>query len=158
MSRKEITKIEIILIYKYWIIKLICTNDGWQPTPVLFPGKPLGQRGLVDYSPWGRKESDTTEWFHFHFRDYKHLLKIKLWGFCTSLASLMSILSLSLSPSPSLSFSGWSLGTQRLSAFNFLPGLLRPTREGAQGGAPSTIQAGTCGLREQSKSLVLWFY
>ena len=27
----------------------------------------------------------------------------------------------------------------------YLPGLLRPTREGAQGGAPSTIQAGTCG-------------
>ena len=22
---------------------------------------------LVDYCPWGRKESDTTEWFHFHW-------------------------------------------------------------------------------------------
>ena len=43
--------------------------------------------------------------------------------------------SFSLSPSPSLPFSGWSLGTQRLSVFNFLPGLLRPTQEGAQGGA-----------------------
>ena len=28
-----------------------------------------------------------------------------------------------------------------------LPWLLRPMREGAQGGAPSTIQAGTGGLR-----------
>ena len=27
----------------------------------------------------------------------------------------------------------------------YLPGLLRPTQEGAQGGAPSTIQAGACG-------------
>ena len=39
----------------------------WQPTPVLLPGKPHGQRSLVGYSPWSRKESDTTELFHFHF-------------------------------------------------------------------------------------------
>ena len=34
-------------------------------------------------------------------RVYKHLLKIKLWGFCTSLTSLMSILSLFLPLTPS---------------------------------------------------------
>ena len=28
----------------------------WQPTPVFLPGKSHGQRGLVDYSPWGCKE------------------------------------------------------------------------------------------------------
>ena len=33
----------------------------WQPTPVFLPGKPHGQRSLASYSPWGRKESDTTE-------------------------------------------------------------------------------------------------
>ena len=33
----------------------------WQPTPVFFPGEFHGQRSLVGYSPWGRKESDTTE-------------------------------------------------------------------------------------------------
>ena len=32
------------------------------------PGKPHGQRSLVGCSPWGRKESDTTERLHFHFR------------------------------------------------------------------------------------------
>ena len=32
-----------------------------QPTPVLLPGKSHGQRILVDYSPWGCKESGTTE-------------------------------------------------------------------------------------------------
>ena len=32
-----------------------------EPTPVFLPGKPHGQRSLVGYSPWGRKESDTTE-------------------------------------------------------------------------------------------------
>ena len=26
-----------------------------------------GQRSLLGYSPWGRKESDTAEWLHFHF-------------------------------------------------------------------------------------------
>ena len=32
------------------------------PTPVFLPGESLGQRNLVGYSPWGCKESDTTEW------------------------------------------------------------------------------------------------
>ena len=32
-----------------------------QPTPVFLPGEPHGQRTLVGYSPWGCKESDTTE-------------------------------------------------------------------------------------------------
>ena len=39
----------------------------WQPTPVLLPGKSHGWRSLVGCSPWGREESDTTEWLHFHF-------------------------------------------------------------------------------------------
>ena len=30
----------------------------WQPTPAFLSGKSHGQRGLVDHSPWGRKESD----------------------------------------------------------------------------------------------------
>ena len=38
-----------------------------QPAPVLLPGKSHGRKSLVGCSPWGRKESDTTEWFHFHF-------------------------------------------------------------------------------------------
>ena len=32
-----------------------------QPTLVFLPGESHGQRSLVGYSPWGRKESDTTE-------------------------------------------------------------------------------------------------
>ena len=39
----------------------------WQPTLVLLPGESHGGRSLVGYSPWGRKESDTTERLHFHF-------------------------------------------------------------------------------------------
>ena len=37
----------------------------WQPTPVLLPGESHGGRSLVGYSPWGRKESDTTGRLHF---------------------------------------------------------------------------------------------
>ena len=33
----------------------------WQPTPAFLPGESHGQSGLVGYSPWGHKESDTTE-------------------------------------------------------------------------------------------------
>ena len=37
----------------------------WHPTPVLLPGKLHGWRSLVGYSPWGHKESDTTEQLYF---------------------------------------------------------------------------------------------
>ena len=39
----------------------------WHPTPVFLPGESQGQGSLVGCSPWGREESDTTEWLHFHF-------------------------------------------------------------------------------------------
>ena len=39
----------------------------WQPTLVLLPGESHGWRSLVGCGPWGRKESDTTEWLCFHF-------------------------------------------------------------------------------------------
>ena len=38
----------------------------WQPTPVFLPGKSQGQRNLVGDSPWGGKESDTTERLSTH--------------------------------------------------------------------------------------------
>ena len=38
----------------------------WQPTPIFLSGKSHGQRSLVDYSAWGCKESDTTEWMNHH--------------------------------------------------------------------------------------------
>ena len=39
----------------------------WQSTPVFLPGKSRGQRSLVGCSPWGHKESDTTEWAPAHY-------------------------------------------------------------------------------------------
>ena len=69
--------------YPWWlrwqIIFLQCRRSGfnpwvrkihwrrqWHSTPVFLPGEFDGQRGLVDYSLWDRKESDTTEWLR-HF-------------------------------------------------------------------------------------------
>ena len=47
--------------------KVMTNLDSILPTPVLLPGKSHGRRSLVGCSPWGRWESDTTEWLHFHF-------------------------------------------------------------------------------------------
>ena len=43
-----------------WVGK-IPWRRAWQPTPVFLPRKSLEQRSLAGYSPWGHKESDTTE-------------------------------------------------------------------------------------------------
>ena len=42
-------------------VREIPWRRAWQPTPVFLPGESHGQRNLAGYSPWGRKESDTTE-------------------------------------------------------------------------------------------------
>ena len=42
---------------------------------IFLPGESHGRRSLVGYSPWGRKESDTTERLHFtplHFIKFCH--------------------------------------------------------------------------------------
>ena len=43
-----------------WVRK-IPWRRTWQPTPVFLPGESHGQRSLEGYSPWGHRESDTTE-------------------------------------------------------------------------------------------------
>ena len=42
-------------------VRRITWGKKWQPIPVFLPGKFHGQEHPVDYSPWGRKESDMTE-------------------------------------------------------------------------------------------------
>ena len=46
--------------YDHWVRK-IPWKRKWQPTPVFLSGESHGQRSLADCSPWGCKESDTTE-------------------------------------------------------------------------------------------------
>ena len=43
-----------------WVRK-IPWRRARQPTPVFLPAESHGQRSLVGYRPWARKESDTTE-------------------------------------------------------------------------------------------------
>ena len=51
-------------------------RSTWQPTPAFLPGKPHGQRSLVSYSPWGHRDSDTTE--HPHTQEETEVLLIRI--------------------------------------------------------------------------------
>ena len=61
------------LSFHPWVGKILWSRK-WQPTPVFLPGKSHGQRNLVDCSPWGLTESDTTE----HARTHTHTLSLSL--------------------------------------------------------------------------------
>ena len=60
-----------------WVGK-IPWRRAWQPTPVLLPGEPHGQRSLAGYSLWGRKEWDTTERLSTAHSCYKVLVIISV--------------------------------------------------------------------------------
>ena len=60
LSRKESACQSWRLGFNPWVRKIPWRRKR-QPTPVFLPGKSHGQRSLADYSPWGCKESDTTE-------------------------------------------------------------------------------------------------
>ena len=46
-----------------WVRKIPWIRK-WQPSPVFLPRESHGQKSLVGCSPWGCKESDTTEHTH----------------------------------------------------------------------------------------------
>ena len=54
-----------------WVGKISWRRE-WQPSPLFLPGKSHGQRSLVGYSPWGHKESDTTEQLSMHVHTHTH--------------------------------------------------------------------------------------
>ena len=77
-----------------WVLVLILVrisprkkNIDWpiplwrQPTPVFLPGESHGQSSLIGYSPWGHKESDTTERLHFissyHYENFNVFFPIQ---------------------------------------------------------------------------------
>ena len=53
--------------FNQWVGKILWRRE-WLATPVLLPEEFQGQRSLASYSPWGPKESDTTEWLSFSSR------------------------------------------------------------------------------------------
>ena len=50
-----------LLCFFHSSLHLAVSWKKWLPTPVFLPGEPHGQRSLVGYSPWGHRETDTTE-------------------------------------------------------------------------------------------------
>ena len=52
----------------------------WQAIPVFLPGESHGQKRLVSYNPWGRKESDTTEWLTHTYTHITLNFKTKLFS------------------------------------------------------------------------------
>ena len=52
--------------FNSWVGNILWRRK-WQPTPVLLSGESHGWRSMVGYSPWGRKESDTTKRLHFTY-------------------------------------------------------------------------------------------
>ena len=48
------------VVFDPWLRKTLWRRS-WHPTPVFLPGESHGQRRLEGHSPWGHKESDTTE-------------------------------------------------------------------------------------------------
>ena len=53
-------------------IRKILRRRKWQPTPVFLPRESHGQRSLMGSSPWGHKESDTTERLNTHTHTHTH--------------------------------------------------------------------------------------
>ena len=45
-------------------------EKGMATPPVFLPGESHGQKSLVGYSPWGRKESDMTEQLTHTYGEY----------------------------------------------------------------------------------------
>ena len=77
LKRKKYSKCRLLWASQVaWMVKKQCRSSipefdpgvgtvscrrGWRPTPVFLPQESRGERSLVGYSPWGRKELDTTE-------------------------------------------------------------------------------------------------
>ena len=72
-------------MWETWLdswVKKIPWRKKWLPTPLFLPGEFHGQRSLVGYSPWGRKESDRSEWLTLSFSSLP-----RLYGFWHTFAS-----------------------------------------------------------------------
>ena len=61
-------------------VKKIPWRRKWQLTPVFLPGKFHKQRSMEGYSPWGRKESDTTEYAHTHTHTHTRVCVWVFWA------------------------------------------------------------------------------
>ena len=58
---------QVSILYTFYTFPLSSWRRKGQPTPVFLPGESQGQGSLAGYSPWGHKESDTTEGLNHHY-------------------------------------------------------------------------------------------
>ena len=63
---KKLTMLKCAIQWYLWHSNLYAGQEdplekGWQPTPVILPGKFHGERSLAGYSPWSSKELGMTE-------------------------------------------------------------------------------------------------
>ena len=73
-------------IFAIW--RSVLGRKARQPTPVFLSGESHGQRSLAGYSPWGHKESDTTEWpKHTEFCIFK-VWNVMIW--CTYILRMIT--------------------------------------------------------------------
>ena len=63
-----------------WVGKLPWRRK-WQLTPVFLPGRSHEQRSLAGYSPWGCKDSDTTEHIHISIVGFRKITLQKVGKF-----------------------------------------------------------------------------
>ena len=67
-------------LYIYIFFFIFFWRRKWEPTPVFLPEEFHEQRNLAGYSPWDRKESDTTEqltlFIFFSIMIYHRILNI----------------------------------------------------------------------------------
>ena len=76
LGGKESTCLQRRPRFNPWVAK-IPRRRKWQPPLVFLSGKFYGQKSLASYSPWGCKESDTTEHTHMQHIINKYLSAYK---------------------------------------------------------------------------------
>ena len=100
----------------------------------ILPGKSHGQRSLVGYSPWGWKESDTTE-----VTDHAHMHTLKI----TSLLILQETQDKKKAP-PHLQWGGKAPCDTWVQLCIQIPGLLLQSASGSHSSKPQTTWQALC--------------
>ena len=97
-----------------WSVYLYVWRRKWQLTPVLLSGKSCGWRSLIDYSPWGHKELDTTEWLHSLTHSLTQLyVNSEYWNILEKVCTLLSHFLVNMLKNKSMSFS-FLLGSNKV--------------------------------------------
>ena len=114
MTTPNINKVPFIYLFYNIYFLFIYWRRKWQPTPVFMHEKSHGWRSLLGYTPWGHKESDTTEPLT---HTVPYLLGCSMWALPSSLQLCLTfkLQAVDLVPWPGIkpkppAFRAWNLG------------------------------------------------